>query len=130
MSQQLADRAGGFHAPVSASFNIGLSNSHLFSVNTSIDLPITPDWLPIKPFLDAASFLEPGPDTGPNQFLWNAGLAMEWLDGKIGIYLPLVGSPLMMDRLKEQGGIGKRFSFKVSLRDLSPWNWIDNIESL
>ena len=130
VSRQLGLRAGGFRAPVPASFGIGRSNSRMISVNLAADLPFTPSWLPLKPFVDAASFLAPTFDGDENQFLWNGGLALEWLDGKIGIFLPLVGSSEIMDRLKEQGGVGQRIGFRILLTELAPWNWIDELRSL
>ncbi len=128
-SRQLGLRAGGFRAPVSASFGIGRSNRRMISINTSVDLPFTPDWLPLKPYLDAGSFVEPTFDGDVNKFLWNGGLALEWLDGRVGVYLPLVGSDEILDRLKEQGGLDQRIGVRLLLNELAPWKWIDELRS-
>lgn len=128
--QQLSSRAGGFHSPVASAFPVGKSNRNLFSVNVSLDLPFTPSWLPIKPYIDVASFSPSGVNSEPKKLLWNGGLALEWLDGTLGIYLPLVASPDIMDRLIEQGGVLERVSFRIVFRDLSPWKWLDGIEGL
>lgn len=128
-SRQLGLRAGGFRAPVPASFGLGRSNQRMISINTSIDLPFTPEWLPLKPFVDAASFAAPTFDGDQNKFLWNGGLALEWLDGRLGIYLPLVGSNEILDRLKEQGGVGQRIGVRLLLNELAPWKWIDELRS-
>lgn len=130
LDQQLPSRAGGFHAPVAAAFPVGKSNRSLFSVNLLADLPFTPKWLPIKPYVDVGSFTPAATNSASNQLLWNGGLAMEWINGKVGVYLPLVGSPEIMDRLKEQGGVIERISFRIIFRDLSPWKWLDGIETL
>ncbi|MEL7421682.1 MAG: M1 family metallopeptidase [Bacteroidota bacterium] len=129
VSRQLALRAGGFRAPVPASFAVGRSNSRMISANLAVDLPFTPSWLPLKPYVDAARFLAPTFDGDENQFLWNGGLALEWLDGKVGVFLPLVGSAEIMDRLKEQGGLGERIGFRILLTELAPWKWLDELRT-
>ena len=101
----------------------------MISINTSVDLPFTPDWLPLKPYLDAGSFVEPTFDGDVNKFLWNGGLALEWLDGRVGVYLPLVGSDEILDRLKEQGGLDQRIGVRLLLNELAPWKWIDELRS-
>lgn len=128
-SQQLGLRAGGFRAPVPASFGVGRSNRRMISINTSIDLPFTPDWFSVKPYLDAASFAAPSFEGDQNKFLWNGGLALEWLDGRVGVYLPLVGSAEILDRLKEQGGLDQRIGIRLLLNELAPWKWIDELRS-
>lgn len=125
-SQQLGQRAGGFHAPVSSSFPVGRSNEFMFSVNLKADVPFAPKWLPIKPFVDAASFS----DAQENKFLWNGGLALEFLGGKMGVYAPLFGSEEIMDRLKEQGDFVERLSFRFLIRDLAPWDQLDKLTNL
>ncbi|RME91901.1 MAG: M1 family peptidase [Bacteroidetes bacterium] len=124
--QQLAQRAGGLRAPLPANFGLGRSNKSIVSLNLSLDLPFTPDWLPLKPYLDAASYALPASTTVDREFLWVGGLALEWLDGKLGVYAPLFGTDRLMDRLAEQGGLAQRIAVRVNFRDLMPWRWIDN----
>lgn len=126
-SQQLGLRAGGFRAPVPTAFQVGRSNKRMISVNTSIDLPFTPSWLPLRPYLDAGSYVAPTFNGDENKFLWTGGLAIEWLDGKIGIYAPLFGSPEIINPLKEQGGLGERIAFRLLLTELAPWKWADGL---
>ena len=128
-SQQLGLRAGGFRAPVPASFGVGRSNKNMISVNLGIDVPFTPSWLPLRPYLDAATFAAPTFDGDENQFLWTGGLALEWLDGRVGVYLPLTGSSEIMDRLKERGDLGQRIGFRLLLTELAPWKWLDELRS-
>lgn len=126
--QQLGQRAGGLRAPVPASFPIGRSNVGMVSANFSLDLPFTPEWLPLKPYLDAGSYRIPSIDEVNSEFLWVGGAALEWLDGQVGIYAPLFGSGQIMDRLAEQGGLIERIAIRVQLRDLMPWMWKDQQE--
>lgn len=128
-SQQLGLRAGGFRAPVPAAFQVGRSNKRMISFNASVDLPFTPAWLPLKPYLDAASYLAPTFNGDENTFLWTGGLALEWMDGQLGIYAPLLGSPEIMDRLKEQNGFKERIAFRLLLTDMAPWNWVDGLRN-
>jgi hypothetical protein len=101
----------------------------MVSLNTSIDLPFTPGWLPLKPYLDAASYVAPTFNGDENKFLWTGGLALEWLDGQIGIYAPLFGSPEIINPLKEQGGLKERIAFRLLLTELVPWKWADGLRN-
>ena len=101
----------------------------MISVNLGIDVPFTPSWLPLRPYLDAATFAAPTFDGDENQFLWTGGLALEWLDGRVGVYLPLTGSSEIMDRLKERGDLGQRIGFRLLLTELAPWKWLDELRS-
>jgi hypothetical protein len=127
--RQLGLRDGGFRAPVPAFFGVGRSNSRMISLNSSFDLPFTPDWFALKPYLDAASFLAPTLDGEQNQFLWVGGLALELLDGKVALFAPLAGAQEIMDRLKENGGLGQRIGLRILLTELAPWHWMNKLEN-
>lgn len=126
-ARQLGLRDGGFRAPIPTAFGLGRSNVWMTSLNASLDLPLFPRWLPIKPYLDAAYYAAPNFSTTTNTFLWTGGVALEWMDGQVGIYLPLVGSPDVMDRLREQGGTRERIAFRLLLTRWAPWNWMDDV---
>jgi hypothetical protein len=128
-SQQVGLRAGGFRAPVPTAFQVGRSNKRMISLNTSIDLPFTPSWLPLRPYLDAGSYVAPTFNGDENKFLWTGGLALEWMDGQMGIYAPLFGSPEIINPLKEQGGLGERIAFRLLLTQLAPWKWADGLRN-
>jgi hypothetical protein len=129
VGRQLGLRDGGFRAPVSAVFGVGRSNSRMISLNSSFDLPFTPDWFALKPYLDAASFLAPTLSGEQNQFLWIGGLTLELLDGKVALFAPLTGSPEIMDRLKENGGLVQRIGLRILLSELAPWHWMNKLEN-
>lgn len=128
-TQQLGLRAGGFRAPVPTAFQVGRSNKRMISLNTSVDLPFTPDWLPLRPYLDAGSYVAPTFNGDENKFLWTGGLALEWLDGHMGVYAPLFGSPEIINPLKEKGGIVERIAFRLLLTELGPWKWADGLRN-
>jgi hypothetical protein len=123
--QQLAQRAGALRAPVPANFGLGRSNTSVVSINLSVDLPFTPEWLPLRPYADAGSYRIPSTSSVESELLWVGGLALEWLDGQVGVYVPLLGSDAIMDRLAEQGGISERIAIRLQFRNLMPWNWVD-----
>ena len=125
-SQQLAIRNGGFRAPVSSSYPVGYSNDWLFAVNLSIDVPITPPWLPLRPYFDAGYF-NPIPADEKPMYTWTWGLALEWLDGRIGIYLPMNGSDNVLDPVLEGDRVIQYFGFRLLLNELAPWQWMDGI---
>ncbi|MCB0630752.1 MAG: M1 family metallopeptidase [Saprospiraceae bacterium] len=117
-SQQIGQRDGGFKVPLNPAFNLGKSNNFLLAVNLKVDLPFGNGW-PIRPYLDLGYFDNAMPtgadDTFSDQFLWSGGLALEILDGRLGIYFPCINSKNLQDRLLEQGGYGKRIGFRVDL---------------
>lgn len=131
LSQQLSRRDGGFKTPVSPAFSLGKSNNFILAVNLSADLPFG-DRLPIHPYLDVGYFDNAMP-TAQNagfadQLLWSGGLALEILDGRLGLYFPLINSGNIQDRLLEQGNYWKRISFRFDLygqkvRELWENNW-------
>lgn len=118
LSQQLTQRDGGFKTPVSPAFNLGKSNNFILSLNLMADLPFG-HALPLRPYLDLGYFdnaMPTGGDAGfSDQFLWSGGLAIEVLDGRLGLYFPLVNSKNIQDRLIEQGNYWKRISFRFDL---------------
>ncbi|MEM1214540.1 MAG: M1 family metallopeptidase [Bacteroidota bacterium] len=119
-SQQLGQRAGGFRAALSPQFPVGRSNDYLLSLNLTADFPLLPASVPLRPYVDLGIFGEPTFDGTQNTFLWNAGIALEWLDGKIGIYAPLLGSAAIHDRLQESSFF-ERVGFRVRLTDFGLW---------
>ncbi|MEZ4985875.1 MAG: hypothetical protein R2795_12715 [Saprospiraceae bacterium] len=68
--------------------------------------------------MDAAYYAAPGFDGSVNTLIWTGGVALEWWDGQVGLYLPLVGSANLMDRVKELGNTGQRIAFRLLLSDM------------
>ncbi|PHN05465.1 M1 family metallopeptidase [Flavilitoribacter nigricans] len=131
LSQQLSQRDGGFRTPVSPAFSLGKSNNFILAVNFTADLPFGDQW-PIRPYLDLGYFDNAMP-TGNNatfadQFIWSGGLALEIMDGRFGLYFPLINSRNIQDRLLERGNFWNRIAFRFDiygekLRDTWENNW-------
>lgn len=131
LARQLTQRDGGFKTPVSPAFSLGKSNNFILALNLSADLPFG-DRLPVRPYLDLGYFDNAMP-TGQNatfkdQFLWSGGIALEVLDGRMGLYFPLANSKNIQDRLLENGNYWKRISFRFDLygqklREIWENNW-------
>lgn len=116
---------GGFKVPlVQESF--GTSNNFMLAMNFKADLPMKiPLNLPIKPYLDIAvvDLTEPS-SSNQVEFYYNAGVALDFLDGMLGIYFPLVGTELLMN---QQPNFGSRISFNLDLNRLNGFEALRNI---
>lgn len=118
LTQQLALRDGGFKTPINPAFNLGKSNNFIVAVNLKADLPFG-NYLPIYPYLDLGYFdnsMPTGKDaTFSDQFLWSGGIGLEVLDGRAGLYFPLINSKNLQDRLAEKGNYWRRIAFRLDL---------------
>ncbi len=120
--QQIGEREGGFRAPIAANLGIGRSNNFLLAANLTLDLPLVPRFLPLQVFVDA-TYYDPTPlrTAGERGLRVISGLALSLLDGRAGVYLPLLGTDLLLDPVKERGGILSRLAFRVDLAGMAPW---------
>lgn len=126
--QQLSQNMGGFRTPIGRAFGFGLSNSYLATVNLDFELPFTPAKFPLGIFLDAGIYdRSPIRASSEAAFQWSGGLSLTFLEGKIGIYAPLVSSPDLNNLLDQRGGLLQQLSFRLSLQDLMPWRWINQL---
>ncbi|MEL7162934.1 MAG: hypothetical protein AAFN92_19400, partial [Bacteroidota bacterium] len=124
--QQLGSRQGGFRAPVGRAFNFGRSNSYLTALNVDADLPLP---LPLGAFLDAGYYGTKATTNEPlaGEFSWVGGVSLTLLQGRVGLFLPLVADPDTKDLLEQRGDLLDRLSFRLSLAELLPWKWVDDI---
>ncbi len=126
-SQQIHLREGGMKALTGQGFSLGRSNSFIVALNFSADLPRR-FWLPVKPWFDIGYFDNAMPtganDTFADQLLWSAGIAMEAFDRAVGVYLPLINSRNLQNRLAERGGLLQRIAFSIDLNRLSPYELV------
>ncbi len=123
-SRQLGNWDGAFKTPISPAQSIGRSNNYAWAINLAADLPFTPEWMPLRPYLDLG-YADNASPLGSNlefadQFIWNAGLALEFMDGRIGMYLPIAGAKNLMDPLAEKGNYFSRIGFRFNLKQLLP----------
>ena len=128
--QQIRTLEGGFKTPlIYNQGNLGKSNHALFSANFKSDIPVPLfNIIPIKPYLDLGVFASPLEDESFEwNFLYDAGVALEFFDGDLGIYLSLLQS----DRLQQvynAENFGRKISFQVNINRLRPWELIDQLE--
>ena len=132
-SQQIAIQDGGFKNTIGQGFSLGRTNNFLIALNTKVDIPFDlPLNLPLKAFFDMGYFDNAMP-TGmeasfSDQFLWSGGFMIEWLDGLIGVYFPLVNTQAIQDRYIERGNFLSRISFSIDIAKLNPYYQIERIE--
>ncbi len=123
-SQQIHLREGGMKALTGQGFSLGRSNNFIVALNLSADLP-SRFWLPIKPWFDIGYFDNAMPtganDTFADQLLWSGGIALEAFDRIVGVYLPLINSRNLQNRLAERGGLLQRIAFSIDLNRLNPY---------
>ena len=126
LSRQISLDQGGFKVPItSLSAQNGSSNDMIVAINMKADLPMKlPLNIPIKPYLDFGYFNETAPSvTDPVQFFYNAGVALDFFDGMLGIYFPLVGTDELMNT---QPNFGSRISFNLDLNKLNGFEILRN----
>ncbi len=125
-SQQISVTQGGFKAPVNGQGGIGQSNSFIFALNLKLDVPIeTPQYIPaIRPYVDLGFYNDSSPTGAGKTFndglVVNGGVALEFLDGAIGIYVPFFGTENVTNLMKQRGKFPSRISFAIDLNKLNP----------
>ena len=126
--QQLAQRQGGFRAPIGPAFNFGRSNNFLTAANLDVELPKIPL---LGVFADAGLYSTKAVTNEPlsTEFRAVAGVSLTALDGQIGLFLPLLADPDTRELLEQRGNLVDRLSFRLSLTELLPWRWLDGLDS-
>ena len=111
LSRQVSQTEGGFKGAFGAQFarQLGNSNNYILALNLKADLPQRlPLGIPLKPWFDIGYFDDATPlgEDRPKseQLLWSGGLMLEFLDGRLEIYFPLINSKTLKDRYFEAGG--------------------------
>lgn len=127
--QQLGRRQGGFRAPISSSFGFGTSNNYLLAFNVDADLPGMPNYLPLGVFLDAGYYgyksVSSEPETG--ELSWVGGVGLNFLQGRMGVYVPLVADPDTKLLLEQRGSLLNRATVRLNLEGWLPWKWVDGL---
>lgn len=144
LSRQVAQTEGGFKGAFGAPFAgvIGNSNSGIVSLNLRADLPFRlPLGIPLKPYFDMGYYNDATPlseSVAVEEFLWSGGFLLEFFDGVLEVYFPLVNSQALRDRYIEAGGGtddsalfggGNYFnwiSWSINLKGVHPQTLINN----
>ncbi|MEO1434168.1 MAG: M1 family aminopeptidase, partial [Bacteroidota bacterium] len=129
LGQQIYTDQGGFKTAVSRESNVGLSNSYVVSANFTVDLPFRFN-SPVRPYIDLGYFKKRETFSDPllSSFMWNFGLAIEFLDETIGIYLPLASSENLQVAMEQRGDYFSRIAFKLDLNRLNPFDLVKTID--
>lgn len=126
LSNQINLDNGGFRFPIPNSNAFGRSNDLMVTMNIKADLPMKlPLNLPIKPYIDLGYYNPTAPSaSSTTKFFYNAGVALEFFDGILGVYLPLAGTE---DLMNQQPDFGSRISFNLDLHKLNGLEALRNI---
>ncbi len=127
--QQLGGEQGGFRAPIGAAFGFGRSNDYMATLNLTAHLPFVPSGWPLVAYLDAGSYgRSPIRVASESGFQWVGGFGLSFLQGQLGIYAPLVGSPELKNLLDQRENFFNRLLLQANFRILSPWQSIDRVK--
>lgn len=135
LSRQVSQTEGGFKnafgSPFASATN---SNNFIFALNIKADLPARlPFGIPLRPYFDIGYFDDATPlgqDKPFNeQLLWSGGLMLEFLNGWLEVYFPLVNARPLRDRYDELAGNNyfRRISWSIRLGKVAP---LDVVRSL
>lgn len=127
--QQIRTLEGGFKTGLLYNNgSLGKSNHALFAINLKSDIPV-PLFriIPIKPYFDLGFYASPEDE----QFEWNlvydAGIAIEFFDGDLGVYLSLLQSE-RISQIYDSENFSRRIGFQVNINRLKPWDLIDQLD--
>jgi hypothetical protein len=125
LAQQVSLREGGFKTAIEPVIDDGSSNTFIFSLNIKSDIPIKlpfrTKYLKIKPFLDVGYYKNTAVSvniTSPaDEIFVVAGIMIDIWDGAAGIYLPLIGTENIFNKVLSFTGedFYKRITFSVNL---------------
>ena len=116
-SKQITGREGGFKNALTSVYKVGLSNNYAFALNFKIDTPLF-----FSPYMDVGYYSSKSTSEADFQSktLYSIGLALEFMDDSVGIYIPLFNSSEIADVYKTQSFLS-RISFKIDLKRLDLW---------
>ncbi|TNE54670.1 MAG: M1 family peptidase [Bacteroidetes bacterium] len=128
-AHQVSQTEGGFKNALGRDYAgvLGNSNSFILALNLKSDLPVRlPLGLPLKPYFDLGYFDDATPvgDGRPfeEQFLWSGGLMLEFFNGTLEVYFPLVHAKPIRDRYAELAGDNyfQRISWSIRIGRVTP----------
>ncbi len=131
-SQQVhTNQGGGFKTPIGGLTSLGESNNFIAAANIKFDIPIpTPAFIPaVRPYLDLGYFSNTQPSAeNQGEMLIAGGVALEFLDGRIGLYLPMFHSENLKLYMAQRGNYFARISFQFDLNKLNPFSTLYNFD--
>ena len=127
--QQIRTLEGGFKTGLLYNNgSLGKSNHALFAVNLKSDIPI-PLFrvIPLKPYFDIGTYASPEGDGFEWNLVYDAGIALEFFDGDLGIYLSLLQSE-RIKQIYDAEDFARKIGFQVNINRLKPWELLDQID--
>ena len=140
VSQQIDPTTEGgmkFTLPAGNPTEVGFSNSFVFALNLSLDLPVNlPRFFKIKPYFDLGYFNDTRPASlrSATKTLMSGGIQWDIFGDALSIYVPVYfsGKPLDEDPnsfkalMSKRGGFLDRITFSLNLKTLNPRKLIRN----
>lgn len=135
LSRQVSQTEGGFKnafgSPFAGATN---SNNYILALNLKADLPgRLPLGIPLRPYFDVGYFDDATP-LGENrpfseQLLWSGGLMLEFFNGGLEVYFPIVNAKPLRDRYDELAGKNyfRRISWSIRLGRVAPMDVIRKV---
>jgi Peptidase family M1 domain len=115
---------GGMKYNLNGRGDLGLSNNFVVAANFKVDLPIKKSaFINVQPYLDFAYYSNTQPSyadaTFGDQFLYSGGLAIGLLDNFLNLYVPIVNSKNISNKVAEGGGFLNTITFSIDFSKLS-----------
>ena len=140
-SQQIDPTTEGgmkFTLPAGNATEVGFSNSFVFALNLSLDLPVNlPKFFKVKPYFDLGYFKDTRPASlrSTTNTLMSGGIQWDLFGDAVSIYVPVYfsGKPLDEDPnsfkalMSKRGSFLDRITFSLNLKELNPRKLIRSI---
>ncbi|CAA6818023.1 MAG: Zn-dependent aminopeptidase, partial [uncultured Aureispira sp.] len=130
LAQQISLREGGFKTAIEPIIGAGASNTFIFAMNLTSDIPLKlpfrTKFFKLKPFLDIGyHYITNVTVTNPSfadGLMLSGGFMLDILDGAAGIYLPLFGTDTIENKVKSFVGTAfyRRITFSFNLSKMKP----------
>ena len=127
-----------FTLPAGNATEVGFSNSFVFALNLSLDLPVNlPKFFKVKPYFDLGYFKDTRPASlrSTTNTLMSGGIQWDLFGDAVSIYVPVYfsGKPLDEDPnsfkalMSKRGSFLDRITFSLNLKELNPRKLIRSI---
>ncbi len=128
--RQIGYHGGGFKDALGgANGRIGQSNDFAIAINLKSHLPFGPSKNPLKLFFDAGYARTKSFTLDPleGEMFYSGGVMVEFGDGLLGIYLPIIASSNISDSYKiDNRNFLSRITFSMDLHRFNPWDLVDD----
>lgn len=107
---------GGFRTPLGNAYQYGISNVMASSVNSSVDIPLLPAWLPLEVYFDYGIWYTFQNQSWRPKSMYNAGLSLRYQNW-LAVHFPVLFSDELGELYKDaHKSIFSRLSFTLDLQ--------------